>query len=177
MKQKLALSALIAALGTGAAPAAEIDLTITGFGDDAGLARIVVMDGEAGYRGEIPVARVASVPIRAGRAEWRADDLPPSRYAIIAHHDRDGDDALNRPFLGLPQEPYGYSNGVWTSFGLPDWKEVAVDLGEAPVRQAIRLRMNAFAAVSQMALVGLPALAAVFGALALLRRLRRTATI
>ena len=54
-------------------------------------------------------------------------------------------------------------------------KLVVVDIEASQVNET--LRMNAFAAVSQMALVGLPALALVFGALALVRRLRRTVTI
>ncbi|SPH24165.1 hypothetical protein DEA8626_03214 [Defluviimonas aquaemixtae] len=178
MKQVLGALGLISGLGLACtASAGGIELFVTGFSSDAGMARIVLMEGEAGYRGEMPVTRVASVPIRDGRAEWTADDIAPGRYALIAHHDKDADDDLNRPFLGLPQEPYGYSNGAWTSMGLPAWDAVAFDVGAAPARPSIHLRMNAFAAASQMALVGLPALAAIFGSLVFVRRLRRPATV
>ncbi len=172
MNQSL-IPGLILALATALPVAAgEINLTITGFADSSGMARIVLMEGEAGYRGEIPVARIVSVPIHDGRAVWAADDIPSGRYAVIAHHDGDEDDELNRPFLGLPQEPYGYSNGAWTSLGLPQWEEVAFDIGQAPARQDIHLRMNVFAVVSQMMLIGLPALVAIFGGLALYRKFR-----
>lgn len=172
MKQSL-IPGLVLGLAT-ALPvaAAEITLTVTGFADSSGMARIVLMEDETGYRGEIPVARIVSVPIHDGRAVWTADDIPSGRYAVIAHHDRDADDEFNRPFLGLPQEPYGYSNGAWTSLGLPQWEEVAFDIGEASARQDIHLRMNVFAAVSQMMLIGLPALVAIFGGLALFRKFR-----
>jgi uncharacterized protein (DUF2141 family) len=174
MKQTLILGPTLVIAMAGAVAAGEVSLTVTGFSEDTGMARIVLMAGEAGYHGEMPVARIASVPIENGRAIWDADDIPPGRYAIIAHHDRDNDDALNRPVLGLPQEPYGYTNGAWTSFGLPDWEAVAFEVGDVPVRQGIHLRMNAFAAASQMMMVGLPALVAVFGGLALFGRFRRS---
>ena len=171
MKHTLSAVVLVAAfLPMTAATAGQIDLQITGFANDAGAARILLFKGEAGYHGEIDADRIASVSIRDGKANWRADAVPDGTYAIIAHHDTNANGDLDRPHFSLPLEPYGYSNGAWTSLGLPNWEMVAFNVGPAPVQQAIHLRMNAFAALAQMALIGVPSLLVIFGGLALVHR-------
>ncbi|MGI9390107.1 MAG: DUF2141 domain-containing protein [Boseongicola sp.] len=176
MKQLLTLSSVLATVATiSAASAEQINLQISGFSNDSGMARIILMEGAAGYGGEIEAERIVSVPIRNGVANWDTADVPPGRYALIAHHDTDSNNELDRPYFTLPLEPYGYSNGAWTSIGLPDWEEVAFDVGETPTIQSIHIRMNAFAALGQMALIGLPSVLVIFGGLALFRRRRSAA--
>jgi len=176
MKQTLRIASLIASVAVpSTASADQINLQISGFANDSGMARIILMEGAAGYHGEIEAERVVSVHIRDRVANWTADDVPRGTYTLIAHHDTDSNDELDRPYFTLPLEPYGYSNGVWTSIGLPDWEEVAFEVGDSPAIQAIHIRMNAFATLAQMALIGLPSLLVIFGGLALFRR-RRSAT-
>ena len=173
MKQPLIALALISAFaGYSAAHAGEIDLTITGFADNTGAARIVLMKDESGYRGVEKPTLIAHAQIVDGVATWRAD-VPSGIYSIIAHHDMNADDALDRPLLGLPLEPYGYSNGAWTSFGLPAFEETAFRVGDGVARQRLRLRFNAFVSAGQVLLFGIPAFLAVFGALAITRRVKR----
>jgi len=151
------------------ADAGEIDLRITGFSSDIGRARIVLMEGPEGYAGARPAALITSVPIRSGKAIWQAD-IPDGIYAVIAHHDANQDDTMNRPVFGLPLEPYGYSNGAWTSMGLPAFDTVAIEVGKGTTHQAIHLRTNAFVSLGQIGLVGLVLLATVLGIPALRRR-------
>jgi uncharacterized protein (DUF2141 family) len=151
---------------------AELEVQVAGFSSDAGQARILLFREQAGYRGDIEAERIALVPIRNSRADWFAEDLPEGFYSIIAHHDSDANGELDRAFFNLPLEPYGYSNGVWTSFGLPAWDAVAFEIGISPARQVVHIRLNAFAALGQMVLVGAPFLVAIFGGLALFRRSR-----
>jgi hypothetical protein len=56
---------------------------------------------------------------------------------------------------------------------LPAFEAVAFEVGDGVVRQSVHLRMNAFAVALQVAAVGLPALAVIFGGLALVRLRRR----
>jgi len=170
MKHTLSAAALIAGLiTTTPANAGQIDLRITGFTNDTGTARILLFKGEDGYHGKIDAERIDAVSIHGGKANWQAKDVPEGSYSIIAHHDTDANDDLDRPFFSLPLEPYGYSNGAWVSAGIPDWEDVAFKVGAAPVQQVIHIRMNAFAALGQMALIGVPSLLVIIGGLALFR--------
>ncbi|MCP5072827.1 MAG: DUF2141 domain-containing protein [Rhodobacteraceae bacterium] len=152
--------------------AGGIDLTITGFTQDNGTARIVVMAGSQGYRGEVDAERVVSVPIHNGQAHWAANDITPGDYALIVHHDQNANDDLDRPLIGLPLEPYGYSSGAWTSLGLPGWEDVRFSVSDGTAIQAIHIRPNAFVALIQMLLVGLPSLLLIFAGLAVVRARR-----
>ena len=96
--------------------------------------------------------------------------MPPGTYAIIAHHDENENDELDRPVFELPLEPYGYSNGAWTSLGLPSFKEVAFEVGEGVAQQGIQMRTNAFVSLAQIAAAFSAALATLFAFIAIRRR-------
>jgi uncharacterized protein (DUF2141 family) len=46
-------------------------------------------------------------------------DLPPGKYAAVAFQDFNGNGKLDKNFLGIPKEPYGFSNGARGSTGPP----------------------------------------------------------
>ncbi len=166
------LATLAFAMTATATTGGEIDLTMTGFASDDGMARIVLMDGPEEFAGLRPVRLVASVPIANGEARW-SETVPEGTYSIIAHHDRNGNDAFDRPVFGLPVEPYGYSNGAWTSAGLPEFAAVAFRVGQGTAPQHIHMRLNAFVTLAQIAAAGAVALAALLAFVALRHR-RRT---
>ena len=151
------------------AAAGQIDLTMTGFVSDQGQARIVLMQGIEGYASERPVTLTASVPIRNGQAHW-VGTVAAGTYAIIAHHDRNANDDLDRPVFQLPLEPYGYSNGAWTSMGLPAFDEVAFEVGAGVAPQRIPMRTNVFVTFTQVVTIGTVALAALFSFVTIRRR-------
>jgi uncharacterized protein (DUF2141 family) len=55
-------------------------------------------------------------------------DLPPGEYAAVAFQDVNGNGKLDKNFLGIPKEPYGFSNGARASAGPPKFAEAAVTL-------------------------------------------------
>jgi uncharacterized protein (DUF2141 family)/uncharacterized membrane protein len=125
---------------------APLTIVIEGFRSDAGQARIVLFQSRAGYYGETPAYRIAHAPIRDRRATWDAGDLPAGTYAAIVHHDKNANDALDRPLFSLPLEPYGFSNNAFRMFGIPDFETVMFGVGDRPVKQSISIRYNPLAA-------------------------------
>lgn len=49
------------------------------------------------------------------------NDLPDGRYAIAVLHDENDDRIMNKNWLGLPKESYGFSNNVMGTFGPPSF--------------------------------------------------------
>jgi len=49
---------------------------------------------------------------KAGTVELRLRNVKPGSYAIAVFHDTNGNGKLDRNFIGLPSEPYGFSNDV-----------------------------------------------------------------
>ena len=51
------------------------------------------------------------------------ENLPPGQYAISCFHDHNGNGKLDTNFLGVPTEPYGFSNNARPKFRAPSWDE------------------------------------------------------
>jgi len=49
---------------------------------------------------------------RPGTVELRVRNVKPGAYSIAVFHDHNGNGKHNRSFIGLPSEPYGFSNDV-----------------------------------------------------------------
>jgi uncharacterized protein (DUF2141 family) len=66
--------------------------------------------------------------------------VKPGRYAVRAFLDLNGDGKLNRNPLGMPTEPFGFSNGAVPHGGAPGWDEASFDAPAGAVVQTIALR-------------------------------------
>lgn len=51
------------------------------------------------------------------------DDLPKGEYAFILYHDINSDDKMNRKLIGIPKEPFGFSNNVRPKLAKPTFEE------------------------------------------------------
>ena len=144
----LPFAALIAAFAVAQPCFANPTLTITidGFESNDGLARIVLFDSPDSYLGVGPPFRIDSVPIRDLRATWISKSVPPGTYAAIVHHDQNANNALDRPYFGLPLEPYGYSNGAFKTFGIPGFDIVQFAVNDGSNNQQISIQYNPIAA-------------------------------
>lgn len=152
---------------SGGVSAAELDVEILGFSDDTGQARVLLYTSPASYGSDTPDA-VATAAVTARTATVRFLDVQ-GNYALIAHHDRDGDGRFDKAMLGVPMEPLGFSRGVWPGFARPDWAQVSMASENRPPVQPIWLRTHPLVALFQMLGVGLPSLLAVFAGLAAVR--------
>jgi uncharacterized protein (DUF2141 family) len=56
--------------------------------------------------------------------------LPFGKYAISIFHDVNENNELNTNFIGIPKEPYGFSNNPKITFGPPNFKQTSFELGK-----------------------------------------------
>lgn len=54
--------------------------------------------------------------------------LPKGKYAITLFHDINDNNELNTNLIGIPKEPYGFSNNPRIVFGPPGFKQTSFDL-------------------------------------------------
>jgi len=54
-------------------------------------------------------------------------DIPFGEYAFIAFLDGDNNEMLSANFIGIPKEPFGFSNNVRGKFGPPKWEDALVN--------------------------------------------------
>jgi uncharacterized protein (DUF2141 family) len=120
-------------------PPTRVALTIevTGFRSDAGQARIAVYPSEQAFLVDETLATVQ--PIRNRRARWTLT-VPPGTYAVGVHHDVNNNGVMETSRLGLPREPYGFTNGARGRLGPPRWRSAAVQVPDRPTTLAVQVR-------------------------------------
>jgi uncharacterized protein (DUF2141 family) len=94
--------------------------------DEASWGETAVALGRAPVTGE-----VVAVEVRAPGT---------GRYAVRLFHDIDGDNELDANLLGIPTEPFGFSNDAPLRFGPPAFADAAFDVSAEGARQSITLR-------------------------------------
>ena len=72
---------------------------------------------------------------------WVAfENVVPGQYGISAFQDVNNNEKLDTSFIGLPKEPYGFSQNARGKFGPPGFKEIAFEIGSEPETVEINLR-------------------------------------
>ena len=132
------LMVLVAAMApptVGAPPAGDLRVVVEGLRHDRGRVLIALFDSEAGFAPDGVPVRVVDVAPQNGRASWVFTALPDGAYAVRAFHDENGNHQLDTNFLGIPQEPYGFSNNARATFGFPSYEQArfAFDAGSVTI--------------------------------------------
>lgn len=64
------------------------------------------------------------VPVsQTGTMRVSIHDLPPGAYAVSCFHDVNGNGQLDTDWMGIPTEPYCFSNNARPKFRAPRWSE------------------------------------------------------
>ncbi len=130
MPSVILLTAAALSIATPAA-AADLTITVTGVRSAAGTVRVALFDSEAAF----PDAAKARTPIearaKAGEVRLVVKGLPPGRYAVAAFHDENANGKLDRNFMGIPKEGYGFSNDARGMAGPPKFTAASFQVGGA----------------------------------------------
>lgn len=130
------LAAAVAAAG--GAGAAELQVSIEDIRSEEGTVLVQIVRGELGFEGEEPaLAQISMRP--TGNAVRFGLELPAGTYGIRVFHDVDDSAELETTLVGMPSEPWAFSNNAVGTFGPPGWDAVSFELGESPAVQSIRL--------------------------------------
>ena len=117
-----------------------IKIQLEGLKDQKGLIGVMIFDQEEGFPTEKEKAIFSKeYPVEGGTPIIRINDLPPGKYAISLIHDVNGNRDLDKNFLGVPVEPFGFSGNKSILFGLPKFEEAAFEVKEGEVESKIEL--------------------------------------
>jgi uncharacterized protein (DUF2141 family) len=136
----LFLSGLIACalwLPAPAATAAAVEVRVSGVANAKGKVSVAVCDKERFLK---QCAYSASAPVQAGETTVVVKNIPPGTWAVLAYLDENDNGELDRNFIGMPKEPYGFSRDARSKFGPPRFEDAVIELGDAPTITNIILR-------------------------------------
>ncbi len=98
-----------------------LEIKIAGLETVAGQVRVAVFNSEGSWL-ETPVyANVLDVSELSCR--WNIEEVPFGNYGIAVFHDVNGNGENDTNFIGIPKEPYGFSNGARALFSPPKWRD------------------------------------------------------
>ena len=64
------------------------------------------------------------VPVtKTGNLVYTIKDVKPGNYTMAVFHDLNKDEELNTNMVGIPKEPYGFSNNARGTFGPPSLED------------------------------------------------------
>lgn len=117
---------------------AELTLRISNIPDGGGRIMIQVLGSQAAFDDrEAPTASII-LPASRDTLEVSTTALTPGTYGVRVMHDRNGNDELDGNLVGMPTEPWGFSNNAGGTFGPPGWEAVRFEL-DGDLVQEIRL--------------------------------------
>ena len=126
---------VLALLGAGQAAAATVEVRVSGV-TAKGMVNVAVCDRERFLK---QCAYSASVPAQAGETVVTVKDVPPGTWAVLAYQDENENKELDRNFIGIPKENYGFSRNPVSRFGPPSFEDAAIPVREGANTVALTL--------------------------------------
>jgi uncharacterized protein (DUF2141 family) len=111
------------AMSAAAEDGGTLKVTIDGFNNDKGDAKISLFNSKETYLAGNTGVHMAALPIKGGKAQWVLSGLPYGTYAIKIFHDENGNGKLDKNAMGMPKEQFGFSNNARGTFGPPDYEQ------------------------------------------------------
>ncbi len=87
-----------------------------------------------------PLTGLIRLPNGAARVTGALQRMPYGTYAVAVYQDRNGNGRLDKNPLGIPTEPYAFSNNPTVKWRAPSFSEAAVALNAPKVTVSVRLR-------------------------------------
>jgi uncharacterized protein (DUF2141 family) len=126
---------LLLAAGAGAA-AATVEVHVTAVAGGKGSVRVAVCDRERFLK---QCVYTASVPAKDGENVIAVPGVPKGSWAVLVYQDENGNGELDRNFIGIPKENYGFSKNAASKFGPPSFDDAAIEVADEVTVASIRL--------------------------------------
>jgi uncharacterized protein (DUF2141 family) len=106
--------------------AADLTVEIKGLASANGKVLIALYDKADGWMQK--GLKTAGAPAQKDGVTYEFKDLPMGDYAISIHHDENGNGKFDTNLVGMPIEPYGFSNDAMGNFGPPTFEQAKFKL-------------------------------------------------
>lgn len=118
----------------------ELQLSCTNIREAKGKVYVAVFNRSSDFLQYDKMIAQQIIPVsRTGNLDIQISNLPPGEYAVSCFHDVNGNGKLDTNFLGIPIEPYGFSNNARPKFRAPYWSEAVFQLSNSNQWQQITL--------------------------------------
>jgi uncharacterized protein (DUF2141 family) len=127
------------ALAEDSSAVAHLDIEVSGLAPASGNLMVAVFAGEAQWDGG-DAYRATRVAVDADTLTIALDGLQPGEYGLKMYHDVDADGELDTNMMGIPSEPFAFSNNARGSFGPASWSSASFTIAEGGNVHSINFR-------------------------------------
>lgn len=127
MKTQIKITALLATclcLSLGAFAQKELEVTVKNIKETTGTIRVGLFNNENDFLQKAVEGKV--VKASANEVTVVFTNLKAGDYAVSVIHDKNENGKLDSNFMGIPNEPYGFSNNAMGNFGPPSFEKAKV---------------------------------------------------
>lgn len=136
----LALGALLAFIIPGLGSAGPIRVEVSGLRSDRGVVLGALFASPRGWTEEGREIATCRGTIAHNHATCIVEGVGPGTYAFAFLHDEDEDGHLDRDWIGIPQEGYGFSNNASPGLGPPSFESASFEHGTGETVLRVRTR-------------------------------------
>ena len=104
----------------------RLSIKVNGIKDQEGQILIALFDSEENFLENRVEGAVK--PVAGGTVTFTFDSLKQGVYAISVFHDINSNKELDSNFIGIPTEPYAFSNNAKGSFGPPKFEDCKFEI-------------------------------------------------
>jgi uncharacterized protein (DUF2141 family) len=116
-------------------------LTINQIKPLEGAIRILMFNGKEGWPNDPTKAvYIKSITVDQSEINLEIKDLKYGDYAIAVLHDINLNEKADKSIIGIPTEPFGFSNYPKITFGVPDFEEVSFTFNKPTKRLLIEMK-------------------------------------
>lgn len=138
MKSVLLSLCMTMALGALAQQPVQFKLTIKNFKSTEGKIRAAMFSDEDSYL-KTPTFAMDTVIYNTETVVLVFGGVPNGEYAISIYHDLNENKELDANFMGIPTEPYAFSNNAPSRFGPAKYNEAKILINETNNEHSITL--------------------------------------
>lgn len=106
-----------------AEPAMTLNIEFTNIKKGQGKLWIAIYKPEEPFAGKEKPKIYRIVEVKAAAPQTVSFDLNPGRYALAVYHDLNSNGVLDKNFVGIPKEPYGFSKNFRPKLSAPKFED------------------------------------------------------
>ncbi len=128
MKKSILTIIVILICTIGISQSYNLTLNITNIEKIKGDMSIALFDNGDKFPGRSNCYFGINLPVTLNELTYVFKDIPRGTYAIAIYHDIDKNGKMNTNWIGIPNEPYGFSNDAMGKMGPPKFEDASFEV-------------------------------------------------
>lgn len=101
----------------------DVEVVVSNINTQQGTIELAVFDKPQLFLQKNKSIKKYSKAVRGNSIKIKVKNLPEGHYAISLYHDVNGDKECNLNVIGIPKEPYGFSNNFKPLYRQPNFED------------------------------------------------------